>query len=88
MNKIMKRGFTLIDVLIVTAIIGIVFGVAVPRFMEARQIRINKALEGTNYPIILEIYSQEEYDEIISAFQYYNKYVNSRTMGKIIKRLK
>jgi len=84
MKKIINKGFTLIELLIVAAIIGIVFGTAVPRIVEIRE---SKYIEGTNYPIILEIYNQEEYDEIISAFRYYNKYTNTKKMGNIIRRL-
>jgi len=72
------KGFTIIEFFIVVAIIIIIAAIAIPRFMKARD---------TNFPRTLTLYSQEECEEVISAFKYYNKYRESMIMNDIIRRI-
>ena len=77
----MKEKLSRLEILIIIVIIIIPFAVAlIPRFVHARR--------ETTFPKIITLYSQEEYEEVMSAFTYYNKYRESMMMERIIWRIK
>ena len=81
MDKKIKKGFTLVELVIVVAIIGILISISVPKFKRASQEANNKKIEANARILasdVLVFYSKHNrYPNINEQFDILNEHSNS-----------